>query len=506
MKLRNHISPVVCLVVALASLWFGSVALAQQAFPVTPFMPPVRQSCLSGRFYVQGGAQFRSIQRLGFQKTPAVIRYAEPVEDPHNPGVYYTEGRPPFGPNQAGDFGTGTGVPGYQEFGPPTGVETDDPRRSGIWRYDNGYITPNGFYTLEEVAYSTLWPNFGSTIVPGLGQYRETSSDDGWDLGIFVIANTASQVVNGYPGIYPGSPQGVGFEPSNPPEKTATYAIQWSRMIDDSVAIAPELGVPSRIWRAWGGEIQAQDYNEQLWCPTIEIGMQATSFFDIFYGLSWFSLDKTMTRTFTSQAELWRRAFTDTFSFWSDDDNVWGVGSYESSVRPSGGNVNQQIIPDSRGTGGYPNRQFYETLDGKGASNLPPVILTETVTCRIDASVYENRFGVRSWTPLYGMGRFGVTLGPLVNLIYYRASQSTRDAYSGGITYVQEDVAATEGWKLAYGVFTAADVEIDWSNYFLRTNAQYSLCEEKQLNSSNHIWTNLNLSGFSSIIAAGMRF
>lgn len=505
MKLRNHISPVVCLVVALASAYLASAAFAQQALPCTPFMPCARQPCFSDRIYIQGGVQFRAIQRLGFQKKPSVIRYAEPVEDPHNPGVFYTGGKPPFGPNQDGYFGTGTGVPGYQEFGPPTGVATDDPRRSGIWRYDDGLITPNGSYAVSNVVFSTLWPNLGEPR-GGLGQYRSSSTDNGIDLGVFTMANTATQVLSGLPGIYPNAPQSSGFEPKDPPKKTATFAVQWSRMIDDTVGIAPELGVPSRIWRTWGGEVQTQEYNEQLWCPTVEIGVQATSFFDVFWGLSWFGLEKAMTKTFTTQAELWRRAFKDTFSFWSDDDNVWAVGAWQSDVRPNGSNVNQQIVPDSRGTGGYPLRQFYETLDGKGASNLPPVIVNETIFCRTDATVYENRFGVRSWTPLYGMGRFGVTLGPLVNLIYYRASQSSRNAFSGGVTFVQDEQTISQGWFVSYGLFTAADVEIDWNGYFFKTNAQYSLSEEKQLHNSPYTWTNLNVSGFSSVLAAGVRF
>jgi hypothetical protein len=506
MKLRNHISLVVCLVVALASHYLGSAAFAQQAVPCTPFMPCARQPCFSDRIYIQGGVQFRAIQRLGFQKKPSVIRYAEPVQDPHNPGVFYPEGFPPFGPNKAGDFGTGTGVPGYQEFGPPNGNSNDDPRRSGIWRYDDGYITPNGNYTLNDVFSTDRWPFWPGTDQEraGLGQYITTN--DGVDLGVFTLKNTATQVLSGLPGIYPNAPQNSGFEPKDPPLKTSTFAIQWSRMIDDTVGIEPELGVPSRIWHTWGGEIQTLDYNEQIWCPTVEIGVQATSFVDVFWGLTWFGLEKAMSRTFTTRAELWRRAFKDTFSFWSDDTNNWQVGSWESDVRPNGTNVSQQIVPDGRGTGGFPNRQFYEVLDGKGASNLPPVVVTETVVCRTDATVYENRFGLRSWTPLYGMGRFGVTLGPLVNFIYYRASQSAREAYSGGVTHVDDKETLSQGWLVSYGIFTAADVEIDWNNYFLKTNAQYSLSEEKQLHNSDYTWTNLNVSGFSSIFAAGVRF
>lgn len=507
MKLRNHISPVVCLVVALASLWFASVALAQQAFPVTPFMPPVRQSCLSGRFYVQGGVQFRSIQRLGFQKTPSVIRYAQPIEDPNNPGQFYTEGKPPFGPNQSGDFGTGTGVPGYPPR--PTGFEPDGPNRSGIWIYDDGYITPNGFYTDADTSASvaTLWPYFGSTIVPGLGQYKEdTVSSDGIDLGVFVINNNATQVLNGYPGIYPGQPQGDGFEPSNPPLKTDTYGIRWSRVLNETVYDDSQQGVPSRIWQSPGSEIQNLEYNEQIWCPTVEVGVQATSFFDVFWGLSWYSLDKSLTRSFSSQAQLWRRAYTDSFSFWTDDDNNWIPGPYESTTRPDGANVNQQILPDARGVAGYPNRQFYEVIDGGGAAQLPIVDVRETIFCRTDASIYENRLGVRSWTPLYGMGRFGVTLGPLVNLIYFKASQTTRADFTGGVEHVDVSERFSQGWLVSYGLFTAADIEIDWQNYFLRTNAQYNLSEEKQIHNSPNVWMNLNVSGFSSIIAAGLRF
>ncbi len=93
-----------------------------------------------------------------------------------------------------------------------------------------------------------------------------------------------------------------------------------------------------------------------------------------------------------------------------------------------------------------------------------------------------------------------------MNFIYYRASQSSRETFSGGVTHVEDIETLSHGWLVSYGVFTAADVEIDWNGYFFKTNAQYSLSEEKQLHNAVSTWTNLNVSGFSSILVAGVRF
>ncbi len=87
------------------------------------------------------------------------------------------------------------------------------------------------------------------------------------DLGVFTLKNTATQVLSGFPGIYPNAPQSLGFEPKDPPLKTSTFAVQWSRMIDDTVGVAPELGVPSRIWRTWGGEIQTLELQRTIVVP-----------------------------------------------------------------------------------------------------------------------------------------------------------------------------------------------------------------------------------------------
>jgi hypothetical protein len=521
MKLRNHISPVVGLVVAIASLFGGSPAVAQQAYPVAPFMPYARQSCLGDRFYIQAGVQYRNIQRLGFQKTPHVIRYDEPVQDPHVPGVYYVGGRPPFGPNREGNFGTGTGVPGYQEFGSPSGVSTEDPRWSGIWIYDDGYITPVGSSEGVTPGATYLWPEGGGNT-QGLGHYIGsiavgTSTASAWNFGIFSIASTTLQVSNGYNAIYPNQPSQIGFDPAHPPNMNATYNLIWQRVMDDSVAMNPERGTPSRIWRTWGGEIQNLEFNEQIWTPSLEIGFQWTNLFDFFYGFSWFSLDKSVSRQFDTRAELWRRGFRDTFAFFSDQDVAWTPGPWDSLTSPIGGTSgNRQIMVDAEGTGGFPNRQFFEQADPAGALLLPPVNVSERVVLHTDVTVYENKFGARSWTPMYGMGRFGVTLGPLMNLIHYKASHTSREEFTASFLppappappsqTLRETSVSNEAWLISYGLFTAVDLEIDYNNFFFRTNAQYNLSEEKQLKNSQYVWTNLNLSGYSSLLAAGVRF
>jgi hypothetical protein len=493
MKLRTHISPVASLVLALASLLLGSAAIAQQPFlGAPPLMPPGRQSLVNDRFYIQAGAQFRNIQRFGFKK------YAHPISFVQQVGV------PPFGPTQDmvattnGRFGNGTGIPGYPGLvANPTGNPAADPRISGIWDYNNGFINPLG---------DALWPNAGFSNDPqlGLGQYRTSTS--GIDPGIFQLADAYTQMGTGTQAannvVFP-------IQTGTTPLESAITSVRLRRIMDDTVAISPENGTPSIMWQIMAAEIADRETNEQIWGPTFELGFQWTNLFDLFYGLSWFDLDRSVATEFHSVANLWREGFSDTFPFWGDNGDGLMVGTFLSNLRPNGSNVNRQILPNSPGQIGSPYRTFFTQVDPEGTAVRPPVPVTEAVSAHTSVRVYENRAGARSWTPLYGLGRFGVTAGPVMNAIYYNTSAiSTTTFFIPNLPPGVVGPVATQKteWLVSFGVFASVDIELTFNRYFLKTNMQYSVSEEKQLVNAPDLQTNLNLSGFSSIIAGGLHF
>src|SRR5208283_2578455 len=99
MTLRKHICRVALLVVALAILSVGSHAFGQGLQP--PFMAPTPPSLCYGVFYFQAGAKYRNVDTFRFDVSGGANTI---VVDP---------GTIPFGPTTAGNFGVGTGVPGF---------------------------------------------------------------------------------------------------------------------------------------------------------------------------------------------------------------------------------------------------------------------------------------------------------------------------------------------------------------------------------------------------------
>jgi len=453
-----------------------------------PFIPPGVRANTGGGFYLQAGVQFRNIEKFVIEKRPANIRWVD------------TLGVPPFGPNTSTYFGSATGVTGYPTS--PTGNLANLPDVSGIWYYNNGGIDPNGFYIdTNGNTIAIVWPFNPFTTPPGnppdlsgLGRYATTSGTP-FDIGMFSVANPSAQV---------GGLNGTGFDVNNPPSFVDTYSVTWERVMNNMLypgETAPPY-VASRILVASGIE-HNMSYNEQLWTPTIEVGYQWGSFFDIFYGFSWFNMKEQYSKVFPNQAYTYRRVFQDTFPFSSDNSATWPVGSWTSATVTGTANVNNQILPDTQGVIGFPRRVFSERLD----QAVPPVPITEFASVRTDMAIYENKLGARSWTPIYGVGKMGFFMGPLMNIIYYRASANDLGRFDlepgapvGGISEFKA------GWTTTFGLFLGSDLEIVSNSYFVRGSIQYSWQLQGSVNNSDTIQTVFNLGGISGLVSGGVQF
>jgi len=478
MKLRSHIAPLACIIMALACLTTVGPASAQEFLP-PGLIPPGMPYRAGGGFYIQAGVQFRNVEKFLMQKKNEPIRLVD------------TLGVVPFGPNFDTQFGSGTGVVGYPPT--PTGNAAECPDVSGLWYYNNGFISPVGD--------TTTWPNspfLGGGVLAGLGQYA-TTLDTPVNVGIFGVANPAGQV-----GGISGTP---GFDPTSPPAFNATFSITWELVMNNNIPAADNGAacgyVPSRILVAQGIESNLS-FAEQLWTPTFEVGYQWGPFFDVFFGFSWFSLKESFSKVFDTQADTYRRVFQDTFPFGSDNTANWVISSWTSNTVITTANVNNQILPDSPGLIGFPRRVFSERLD----EAVPPLPVVEHASARTDLTAYEYKLGARSWTPLYGMGKFGFSIGPLMNLVNYRASAHEAatffDNQGQPITTVSSAVKNTD-WKTTFGFFFGTDLEIVSNVYFVRGTVLYSVQQQASVN-ADPVQTTFNLGGVSALLAGGLQF
>lgn len=483
MEPRRTTSTVIGLLVGLAAMMLAETASAQQLFPQPPYMPPGRQSVVGGRFYFQGGVQYRNIQTFSITSTPRQVRYLVPG---------FGEGLAPFGPenpagvaptyNYEGEFGGG-GVPGYPTPD-PSDNPADPPNTSGIWIYDNGFI--RGLYqTVDESGAVVSWPWTSASL--GLGRFRGES--DPSYAGIWGIS-TPSEQANG------------GFTGTTGPEFIETTYITFTRTLGPDATT--EGGQESRILVANTVDIPEVKFTEKILWPTFELGYQYSNFFDFFYGFSWFKVGEHIDRSYELTGLPFRRAFTDTYSYYSDMEGNWSTGEWGSTWFSGDINSNNYIFVNNAGANGLPTRSFFDRAV-PDTSTFPSQTFYENMSFRSDVDVYENRFGARSWTPLYGLGKLGVSAGLLVIPMHHRTQAHATYALQPGGASIQEDADQKYGWVLAFGGFGAIDLALARNGYFLRTNIQYNIAEQKAFEALQ-IEANLNVSGFSSMLAAGMEF
>ncbi len=535
--------PLVCIFAA-ACLGGVCSAVHAQTVPCQPSCIP-KAPCPSflARFYVQGGVRFRVIDTLRIRQEPSPI-------------VYREEGFPPFGPNAAGYFGTGTGTAGY-----PTNPLPGDPNPnlSGYWAYNNGFIDPEAPTGALAAAGNDKYPQLPEVM---LGRFVRTSrlgdsiTTEAYNIGSFQINDTYLQVDNPVqsvrdPVMVTGE-SGDYYRPSDVVTKISSVAettrVSWSRLIDGTYRnknrLASPVEIPSRLFDGLGFGFTA-GYDPQLWTPVLEVGYRASDAFDVIYSFSSYNFDATASRSQVVQANFGRRGFTDTFSFYSNVPNTWRAKVFNSasSLQPCGDGIarcrgcgpscsdpntpdcdgdcqtqgaggcpecpdeyvaNYRIWPDGVGQGAYPLRQFFDVFP----AGAPLESLAEEMSQRVDISVKENRLGGRSWISLLPNARMGVSLGAILSPISFRISGNRRVSSLGPqapglVLENRAEVARGVWWNM--GLFGSIDVQVARGSLFAQASVDYSVCRNQSANMFN-VETTVNPGGFSAYLGAGLSF
>jgi hypothetical protein len=545
MKRRYLVSKAVYLVMAIVSLFTTSVAIAQELLAPMPL--PVGRTCLlSNRFYFYAGFQCRSIGSLRVSQDNPTLNYTDP-------------GNPAFGPSVPGPFGTGTGVRGYPN---PSAADlgSSNPNVSGIWRYNNGYIDPRspgypqildttGDFVLRPADSQYLRnpdPNGSLAQEVQLGRFvfdRSNCSGDDSSSGHLPSACPADRIFNigSFQINDPVSQTNAFIEPNSAGTLgtvAGTTRVNWSRVIDGSYVnpdgTASPVEIASKLLAGQGMSFDTT-LDKNAVGLVLELGYQAGNFFDVFYGFAPFALQDNISKSKLDNIAFGRRGYTDTFSFYSDFPaaSIWPGVDFNSTTRdpisrPSwntqgtwmtetanaasadttqdvggSGIFNFRLVPDGPGQGVFPVRKFYEVFPNGSTEGVQ-----ESVSQRMDFTVFENRFGGKSWVPLWGFGRFAVKAGGLLSPLRYDLTGSRHVESLGpnapGVVLENSTLTLT-GWRLNTGVFLGSELEIAYNGILGRATIEYNACKDEsfQLLTTN---TTFNPGGLGASFTGGVTF
>jgi hypothetical protein len=243
-----------------------------QYAPIPPPGVPVPVQTL-GWYYVNFGARYKTLQKVSFFKSKT-----------ENPGYSV-----PFGPSVSGFFGTGGNTPGYPTN--PTGLATDDPNVSGLWNYDNGSINPNSpGINPGDRAYSLSTASQIGRYVTGTANYN---------VGSFLATNSSQF-------------NGSTFSGSNHVSYTKTFGSTATTQLDSP-------------------GFSEMNFNYDLWTPFIEMGLQVTRNFQLYYAVSAFNFVNSFHKDINSTYYPASGSFTDTYAF-SSNNAISTVNNFNSST------------------------------------------------------------------------------------------------------------------------------------------------------------------------------
>jgi hypothetical protein len=250
----------------------------------------------------------------------------------------------------------------------------------------------------------------------------------------------------------------------------------------------------------------------KVWGPTFEFGYQFSNYFDLFYGFSWFNVKNSIGLSNTIQAQGARTTIVDTFPFVSDDNAPWPValGAFQSSQSintASSSTQNYHLATNSPLLGIFPTRQFLSQAD----ASIPTEIIQETISNNAEFTPLENRFGARSWAPLWGLGRIGATLGTAIIPTYFKITGSASYIASGSSgavapgTVLSAQVLEHNDWRTLYGLFVGGDLALGNTGYFLYASADYMWATNLNYE-LGAVATTFNPGGFTAGLNAGVQF
>jgi hypothetical protein len=130
------------------------------------------------------------------------------------------------------------------------------------------------------------------------------------------------------------------------------------------------------------------------------------------------------------------------------------------------------------------------------------------LTYNLNFTVNEFRSGGRSWIPLFGIGRMGVTLGVITSYIPYQidVNRIISDAATGAVIDVIAGHQA-DYW-IHFAAFGGIDVELGFSIFFVRGSLEGSIGSYQTYEDTDRlaIETRVNPSAMSLSATGGIRF
>jgi hypothetical protein len=476
----------------------------------------------TGRFYITAGMKWRAPTSISFSQ---ILKEQDWFYN-NDTGIWY-QIRPnqaipsvPFGPNTPGAFGTGTGKPTF----------ASDPNP---WVYDNGVldstnpgvlgncnITP-GFtneptrYCDAEYPKNPSEPNCSGVgwVCPG------TSTNPSYALGQWLVdlpITTCTPIC--VPTLTPTTANSGSFvindpiHQANADNPVQTTTVTFSRLWDSGLRIT-------------SNEFQDFQRLQSIWSPTFEIGFSSGGFVDVFYGISFYNTQASHSRqSHVYKVNEARMAIKDVIPFASNTTKPWDP-AFDSTSPTLGPSDDPGVItedhayfllsPDGQMNGTFPIRSFYSVAN-YNTSTQENII--ENINQNFSAFVLENRFGGRGSTSFLGIGNLGLSVGMVINKIWYQVN-ATRKVTAQGPNYAgmtifnlssgRPDALFYDGPRntwLNLGGFISSDIDVAIQNVFVKASVDYASCYYEKYRMMDTLEAELNFGGWSFTISAGIGF
>ncbi len=478
MKLRANKVPVVCIMIGVLSLFFGSIATAQM-YPQPPILAPYGPTMNLGVFYLSAGVKYRNIQTVRFEVKP------------HMTEQIVTEGTVPFGPEESGIVY----YPYSEAAGLPTGISGTDPALSGVWNYDNGFVSAAnpGINPTDPLDPDLPIDTAFGPPLRGLGWYNGSQNS----AGSFYIVDPPNQADGG--------------------TYDTTTRIAYTRLLDGREAPYESASLG---YRGDFSPSQEIEFTNKILTPYFEAGYRVSSFFNIMFGFSWFSIKETYGTTLSGQGYVARRAFLDSFVFKSRQPEPWITTGFwsafvadSSSENPNPIDYFYQVFPAGTGTStDLPTRTFFTAIDPA----VPAFPVNEILYNKLDFTALEFKAGSRSWFPLYGLGEMGTSFGLLWTPIPYTVETRTtlvaaQDSVDAGVvsgqTLAQTSHTQNDIWLWPnLGLFIGGDVRLGWGRWFVQSAVEYDIYFGDSCKYGDIVENTVNLSGVNATFMAGSLF
>jgi len=262
---------------------------------------------------------------------------------------------------------------------------------------------------------------------------------------------------------------------------------------------------------------ESQAFDNWVWTPYLEIGLQTESMFDIFYSFSTFNFGNNFGKTVPAQIYPIANSFTDYYAFESSDpDN-------NPNPLPPANNFTSIRTPIDPTVLIYtytinPNLVWRQFNVGPFRLNDPDAVLTpaiselvsEHINVDLKATIFENRLAGRaksSFGPYFGFTpELGVSLGGVFTLLYYRIETKTSIIELGNpsnVLYAWTGGQSDKQWS--FGGFASVDLRMNLPNTFFGCSFDYSYMTDIRY-SLQDIQCFINPGGRSLNFFWGLRF